>query len=87
MQQSDLIPVLYKVWGGVKSHQRLKYGHWLSLPTTDRQWYTHLLPCLCKSLSAAEIVTISWAEDTSDVDNDKKKLFPKYQQNQQDVIK
>jgi hypothetical protein len=38
-------------------------------------------------LSAAEIVTISWAEDTSDVDNDEKKEFPKYQQNQQDVIK
>jgi hypothetical protein len=30
---------------------------------------------------------ISWAEDTSDVENDKKKEFPKYQQNQQDVIK
>jgi hypothetical protein len=30
---------------------------------------------------------ISWAEDTSDGGNHEKKEFPKYQQNQQDVIK
>jgi hypothetical protein len=87
MQLSDLILVLYKEWGGEELHQRPRYGHWLSLPTTDRQWYTRLLPCRCKSLSASEIVTISWAEDTSDVENHEKKEFPKYQQNQQDVIK
>jgi len=30
---------------------------------------------------------ISWAEDTRGVEYHKKKEFPKYQQNQQDVIK
>ena len=30
---------------------------------------------------------ISWVEDTSTIEYDEKKEFPKYQQNQQDVIK